>query len=292
MLSRLILPAVPPANIRNECRRLGAATLYWLVLGACQPSPHARVPATPEATMPQSVQSPVPVPPPTPAAAAENVALALPDVERARIEYALDSAKLIAQDWPWLRADATCALLIAPKLQWVVNCATPPDSFQAVGAPLLGKPVYAHAGDSISMGGQAIPTAAFIAAMPATADVPLPKETTTALTPDTPWIIASSLDGLIGVHPAFGTDTSTEEWLSVFLHEFFHTRRSGARSMKSGVPSLKNVGENPWCALTSRSRTSKARPATSRPSSWATLAFIHLCLFEPTPISRTIGPSL
>ena len=60
--------------------------------------------------------------------------------------------------------------------------------------------------------------------MPATADVPLASDSTD-LAQNTPWIIASSLEGLIGSHPAFGKDTSTEEWLSVFLHEFFHTRQ-------------------------------------------------------------------
>jgi hypothetical protein len=146
-------------------------------------------------------------------------------VERARLEYALDSAKLIGQDWPWLRADETCVLLIAPEMQWVVNCSTPPESFVPAGEPLLGRPVYASASDTIESGGKAVPSTAFIAAVPATADVPLPGDTTKGLARETPWIIASSLDGLIGAHPAFGKGTSTEEWLSVFLHEFFHTRQ-------------------------------------------------------------------
>jgi hypothetical protein len=146
-------------------------------------------------------------------------------VERARLAYALDSAKLLGQDWPWLRADATCVLLIAPQVQWIVNCPTAPESFAQVGEPLLGRPVYASASDTIESGGQQVPSSAFIAAMPATADVPLPGDSTKGLAPETPWIIASSLDGLIGAHPAFGEGTSTEEWLSIFLHEFFHTRQ-------------------------------------------------------------------
>jgi hypothetical protein len=146
----------------------------------------------------------------------------------------------LARDWPWLRADATCVLLIAPALQWVASCATPPDSFKEVGAPLLGKPVYVHAGDTISMGGQTIPATAFIAAMPATADVPLPNDSTTALAANTPWIIASSLDGLIGSNPGFGKETSTEEWLSVFLHEFFHTRQMLVPSFRATLTEMKS----------------------------------------------------
>jgi len=55
-----------------------------------------------------------------------------------------------------------------------------------------------------------------------------------------PWIIASSLDGLIGVHPAFGKDTSTEEWLSVFLHEFFHTRQMLVPSFRAELVEMKS----------------------------------------------------
>lgn len=35
----------------------------------------------------------------------------------------------------------------------------------------------------------------------------------------------SSLEGLTQNHPAFDEKTTTEAWLSIFIHEFFHTRQ-------------------------------------------------------------------
>jgi hypothetical protein len=201
----------------ESMRRLRVlAAPLWLIATACQSS---------------SAPSAAPAP---------HSALALPSVERARLEHAFDSAKLIAADWPWLRADETCVLLIAPEVQWIVNCPTPPESFAQVGEPLLGKPVYARASDSLESGGQSIPSAAFIAAVPATADVPLPGDSTKGLAKETPWVIASSLDGLIGAHAAFGKDTSTEEWLSIFLHELFHTRQFLLPSFRPALVEMKS----------------------------------------------------
>jgi hypothetical protein len=217
------------AKVESVSRLRGLVSLLWLVPAACQsssPPPAATTgPVAPVTAPAPAAPREAPAPPLAPAAPAPDSALTLPSVERARLEYALDSAKLIGQDWPWLRADETCVLLIAPHVQWVVNCPTAPESFAQVGEPLLGRPVYASASDTIESGGQSVPSTAFIAAIPATADVPLPGDSTKGLARETPWIIASSLDGLIGAHPAFGKDTSTEEWLSVFLHEFFHTRQ-------------------------------------------------------------------
>jgi hypothetical protein len=177
---------------------------------------------------------------PLPAGPTPEAAPALPSVERARLEYALDSAKLLGQDWPWLRVDETCVLLIAPEAQWIVNCPTAPEAFTAVGEPLLGRPVYATSSTTIESGGRPVPSTAFIAAVPATADVPLAMDSTKGLARETPWIITSSLDGLIGAHPAFGNDTPTEEWLAVFLHEFFHTRQFLLPSFRSTLVEMKS----------------------------------------------------
>jgi hypothetical protein len=232
-------------NVGLLRQRLWLSSLCGLALAACQTHapPPAATPsaaAVPGATAPRAAEhQPAPGAVASQGTATSETAVDLPSVERARLEYALDSAKLIGQDWPWLRTDATCVLLIAPTVQWVANCATPPGSFKQVGAPLLGKPVYANASDTLTMGGQLIPTAAYIAAMPATADVPLASDSTD-LAQHTPWIIASSLEGLIGSHPAFGKDTSTEEWLSVFLHEFFHTRQLLAPAFRATLVELKS----------------------------------------------------
>lgn len=228
------------AKVVSMSRLRGLASLLWLVSAACQPSSPPPTGATPPVPPMPAGAAPRVAQSLAPAAPAPDFALALPSVERARLEYALDSAKLIGQDWPWLRADETCVLLIAPHVQWIVNCPTAPEAFARVGEPLLGRPVYASASDTIESGGKSIPSAAFIAAVPATADVPLPGDSTKGLARETPWIIASSLDGLIGAHPAFGSDTSTEEWLSIFLHEFFHTRQFLLPSFRPTLVEMKS----------------------------------------------------
>jgi hypothetical protein len=139
-----------------------------------------------------------------------------------------------------MRADETCILLIAPATQWVVNCPACPEKFGAAGPPLDGKPVCGHAGDTISFNGQSLPTAAFVQAVPATANVALPGDAQTDLGSDRPWLIASSLDALIGSHPAFNAQTTTEEWLSIFLHEFFHTRQMLVPSFRPTLAELKS----------------------------------------------------
>jgi hypothetical protein len=205
----------------------------------CQP---AAVPA------PAAARSPDPTAPAPPRSASPALAdgapsaqpeLSLPAVERARLEYALQSAKLLGQDWPWMRADETCVLLIAPTAQWVANCPSCPEKFAAAGAPLFGKPVCAHAGDTLSLAGQTLPTASFVRSIPATANVSLPSDDETELGSDHPWLIASSLDALIGSHPAFDANTTSEEWLSIFLHEFFHTRQMLVPSFRPTLAEMK-----------------------------------------------------
>jgi hypothetical protein len=225
-------------RLLRQASLLPLASLPLLASSACQPSSEA--PATVASpAAPLAVPSAQPGSAPQSAVPASGSALALPAVERARLLYALDSSNLIAQDWPWLRSDETCVLLIAPKTQWIVNCLEAPDEFATVGEPLLGRPVYARDSDTIQAGGQSVPSTAFISAVPATADVPVPGSATKGLTGETPWIIASSLDGLIGNHPAFGKGTPTEEWLGVFLHEFFHTRQFLLPSFRSALVELK-----------------------------------------------------
>lgn len=235
-----LMPAHECTVIRllRQASLLPLASLPWLASTACQPSSEAP-PTAASPAAPLAAPSAQPGPAAQPAVPAPSSALELPAVERARLLYALDSAKLIAQDWPWLRADETCVLLLAPQVQWVVNCLEAPDEFAGVGEPLGGKPVYARGSDTIEAGGQSVPSTAFIAAVPATADVPVPGSTTKGLTGATPWIIASSLDGLIGSHPAFGKGTPTEEWLGVFLHEFFHTRQFLLPSFRTALVELK-----------------------------------------------------
>jgi hypothetical protein len=225
-------------SVSRLWRRASLVPLHWLVCTACQPSSEAPAAAT-APLAPLTASTAQPSPSQQAAAAAPGSPHGLPAVERARLSYALDSAKLIAQDWPWLRSDETCVLLIAPHVQWIVNCAKAPDDFAVVGEPLLGRPVYARGSDTIEAGGQAVPTTAFIAAVPATADVPVPGSSSKGMTGDTPWIIASSLDGLIGTHPAFGKGTPTEEWLGVFLHEFFHTRQFLLPSFRPALVEIK-----------------------------------------------------
>jgi hypothetical protein len=206
--------------------------LFVSTISACEHQPPRAAPAAPPAAPTAEKASVNPEAPSDPA-------LALPAVERARIEYALASAQLLAQDWPWMRADETCVLLLAPSVQWVINCQNPPPTSGAIDAPLLGRPVYANASTTALLGGQSVPVSALIQAVPAVADVGLPGVSPAAGGGDAPWLIVSSLDALIAHHPAFNAETSTEEWLSIVLHEFFHTRQLLAPSFGSTLAEMK-----------------------------------------------------
>jgi hypothetical protein len=189
------------------------------------PDPRAVAPGTSasaaaQSSMPPEAVSPrargrQPVTPPDP----------LPAVELARLRYVFLALDSFSKEWPWLATDRTCVFLIGSETQWVVNCDAPPaNDFETLASVFRGRAVYGRRGGTFDMNGDELSAAAFIRSTPATASVPIPASQGLAATAN-PWILVSTIDALIAFHPAFGPDTTTEEWMGVFVHEFFHTRQ-------------------------------------------------------------------
>jgi hypothetical protein len=150
----------------------------------------------------------------------------LSPVDRWRLEYVMRAIEPLSLRWPWMTTQRTCIMLISLRTQWVLNCdRAPAADFARQSGDFRGRPVFARAGTELMLEGKEVPCAAFVQAVPATASVPNPKQSSSDVAREDPFIIASSLDTLVGTHPAFPANTTTEEWMSIFVHEFFHTRQ-------------------------------------------------------------------
>jgi hypothetical protein len=202
------------------------------VLTSCTAShEEAASPATPAVTAAPAA--------PAPAAEAKprDPGLALPDVQRARIEFGLASFERFAQDWPWIRVERTCVLLISPTVQWIANCDEPP-TYDQVEEPLRGRPVYSNRSTTLDAGGQEVPVTIFMQAVPAMASIAMPEVEANEAGEKPPWIIATTLEALREHHPAFKQEANTEEWLGIFLHEFFHTQQELQPSFRVTLAAL------------------------------------------------------
>ncbi|MET0409898.1 MAG: hypothetical protein ABW217_01315 [Polyangiaceae bacterium] len=164
----------------------------------------------------------------------------MPAIERSRLTFALDSVDRLQTLFPWATTTETCVLLIAPTVQWVVNCRLAPSGMRPLAEGLRGLPVYEARAETIRYGDERVPVAKLVSVLPATADVPGLGGGASTLGPEAPWIIVSSLDALIAFHPAFPEGTHSEEWLAVFVHEFFHTRQLAQPGLAAVLPRLKS----------------------------------------------------
>lgn len=226
--------------IDSSRRPLRAASSWALLAALTGVSCEHRTPAEPPpaiATAPAVATTAAAAPAPS-AAKPHDPALALPEVQRARIEFALASFERFAQDWPWIRADRTCVLLLSPTVQWVANCDEPP-TYDQIEEPLRGRPVYSNRSTTLDAGGQEIPVTVFMQAVPAAADISMPKVEANDAGEKPPWIIATTLEALREHHPAFKQEANTEEWLGIFLHEFFHTQQQLQPSFRATLAAIK-----------------------------------------------------
>jgi hypothetical protein len=144
-------------------------------------------------------------------------------VEQWRIEYALRSAERIRQHWTQFVGADPCILLVGPEAQWVLNCATAPEEFEGTQQRFREQPVFVRVGGQFLSNGRSLATTDFIRAVPATIALPRPGQSKRALAQDRPFVLVSALDALQRLHPTtFSADTTTERWLSIFMHEYFH----------------------------------------------------------------------
>ncbi|HEX4353260.1 MAG TPA: hypothetical protein VHZ95_10105 [Polyangiales bacterium] len=150
--------------------------------------------------------------------------------ERARLDYLFDAADLVARDWLVMGGASPCLFLLGENAQWGVNCDEAPGrDFVRLPDPFRGYPVFVRRGGQFDSGGQSLSTAELLSQMPAAAHVEASGSHTSDLPADHPWLLLGTLDGLIRNHPAFRA-SSTEEWLSVAIHEYLHTYQLRAPS--------------------------------------------------------------
>lgn len=144
-----------------------------------------------------------------------------------RVDYALQSIDLIKKDWPWLSAEGVCIVLTDLTAQYLLLCEPPADSpYQVSGLRFRQQPVYINRSPEAVLGSQHAPYADFAKSLVGTVMVYHPAQAAlTGFAKDKPWIIMTSLEALQKWHPAFDASTRTEDWLSIFAHEFFHTRQ-------------------------------------------------------------------
>lgn len=159
----------------------------------------------------------------------------LPAVDEWRIEYALRSAELVQQRWLQFPHADPCILLVGPEAQWALNCESAPEEFATGRERFRDRPVFVRVGGQFMTNGHSLDTADFIRAVPATIALPRPGQSRNSLAQDRPFILVSALDALKRLHPTFSADTTTERWLSIFIHEFFHVLQYSDRAL--GHPS-------------------------------------------------------
>jgi hypothetical protein len=166
----------------------------------------------------------------------------LPDLQRTRLDYLFAAMDRVARHWPWSNRDEICVLLLAPDAQWGLNCNEPPSvRFSRTAESFRGKPVFASRDVRYRIGGRDLSTAELLHSLSAAAHVDEPGAQRSDLPSGQPWLVLGSLEGLRAHHPAF-ENASTEEWISVALHEFAHARQlrmpdfaDRLRAINSGV---------------------------------------------------------
>jgi hypothetical protein len=150
-----------------------------------------------------------------------------------------------------MSSDETCVFLLAPDVQWVVNCAEAPAAgFSRLDESFRGRPVFMRQGGTFDAAGQDLSTQELLERMPAAAHVDEPGAQNSDLPARHPWLLLGSLEGLTQYHAAF-KGSSTEEWLSVAMHEFFHTRQLRLASFASSLHLIntRQIDAKPLAAL-------------------------------------------
>ena len=168
----------------------------------------------------------------------------LPKLQRARLESLLEAARRVADTWPWMTNAEFCMLLLEPNVQWVINCDDGPPTFSLQTDRFRQRPVFMRSSSRLSVAGGEVSTPEFLAHTPATAHVDEPFARRTDLPAGHGWLVLGSLEALTAYHPAF-EHASTEEWLSVAMHEFLHTQAMSLPSFAATLHLINSGASDP-----------------------------------------------
>ncbi len=144
----------------------------------------------------------------------------LPDLERERISYGLSVVSQLEKIWPLTSHKKACLILFGQTSQWLLNCENPYPGLKLVPEQLFaGQSVYwsnqplilPHAHLPYDQAASKIVGQALV----------YPNRPEFAAYRQQPWLLIQQLDDLRMNHPAF-TDSDTQEWLSIMVHELFH----------------------------------------------------------------------
>lgn len=152
----------------------------------------------------------------------QSVPESLSDLDNARIEYAKQSMRKVIVDWNIQSqvVDNTCIVLFGDKHEWILNC---PVSLVKDAVPTLNDPKIFFTMNALSLPGTQVPYEKVSSSIVAQAHVLTPYQQKAQNLNFPPTILAQKLEDLISHHPGFPKEsTTTEEILSIFIHEFFH----------------------------------------------------------------------
>jgi hypothetical protein len=205
------------STLSRRARGVLLVAAVWPVLVACNTEPHPTASAVQRpsgAAFVTAARSEV-----------DPAAPRLPDLQRSRLDYLFAAMSRVARNWPWSNRDEICVLLLAPDAQWGLNCDEAPTArFSRTAESFRGKPVFASRDARYRVGERDLSTAELLHSLSAAAHVDEPGARRSDLPSGHPWLVLGSLEGLRAHHPAF-ENASTEEWISVALHEFAHARQ-------------------------------------------------------------------
>lgn len=161
---------------------------------------------------------------PTPAVIAEDARVQL---LLRRVDYALRGVDRLAQRWPWWSSEGSCIVITSLDAQYLLGCAPPEGSpYRESSARFRGAPVYINDSGTAVLGPQSAPYQAFASALVGTAIIYHPAQPAlTGFAKAKPWFFVTDLEALVQAHPGFDAEAQTEEWLSIFVHEYFHTQQ-------------------------------------------------------------------
>lgn len=155
-------------------------------------------------------------------ASAPAKATPLPDVEQARLKAAFAGLEEVLAQWPWATSRDACIHLYSQKTEWLLDCeGHVPTDFVNTAETFAGAPIYSGA-SPVTYYGTKVPYDALVSAKPATVSFFQPAIAESQIYKERAWYVAATMEALSADHPAFDESMTSEEWLGILIHEFFH----------------------------------------------------------------------